>query len=403
MGILEGALPKQGDGIVADHPAFPALALTGGLRIPNSTAAPSAAQGAAGAIANGSYNYRYTFVVRNPITDAILAESTAFVTPGGVTITGGPKKVALTDILPAPSDAVNGRRIYRETGGGNYLLIGIIRDNVTTAFSDNAAATTGQPQVPAVNNSGQQALIDVPVGTPSFIGREAGVERFKVDSKGVAQLGAFNPSHPYSYADVVEEISKKIGGTGSPTYTVQSGKILVISAIHGPDFTGSSGLGLFVNQGAGVVTIVHTATAKTPLDWDIRNPVLCDDGDVISTAISTNGTEFYIAGVEIIRTGAIVPIILGGVVQGVSDYTVPADKVFVLLGVGILDSLSFGVKDGASGAPYPVIIEDESLVFDSGGDSIFENKIRTPLVLPAGAIMGGTGLGCSLWGYEVDV
>ncbi len=405
MGVLLGAIPKQGDGIVADHAAFPALALEGKMRILDAATAPSGSETSdgAGAIPDATYTYEYTNCTRNPITDAILQESAPSSASTGVVVNGGPSKVALTGILAAASNAVNCRRIYREVGGGNYLLVGIIRDNITTTFTDNAASTTGQPQAPATNNSGAGAILDVPVGTHIVDGREEGTGRFKVDSKGILQLGAMNPAHPYGFGDVVEEISKKIGGVGAPTYTVQSGKILVISALHGPDSTGGAGVSFLVDQGAGAVTLAHTTTGKSGIDWILRNPILADAGDVVSSNIASSGTEFIVAGVEITRNGGIVPIILAAVVQGGgSEYTVPADKVFVLLGVGTLDTVSFGIKDGASGTPYPPVIEDESMVFDSGGDSLFENKITTPMVLPAGAAMGGTGIGCTIWGYEVD-
>ncbi len=405
MSTLEGAIPKQGDGIVADHPAFPALALEGRMRIPDAGTRPAGSQGAAGAIPIATYTYKYTFVTRNPITDAILAESLPSIVSLGIGVSGSAKKVDLDSILPAASDAVNARRIYRSVGGGNFLLVGIIRDNVTTTFQDNAAATTGQPQAPAVNNSGQQSLIDVPIGTPAYIGREEGTERFKIDSKGHPQLGGGTLAYPFGFADVLEDISKEV--QQGDTYTVTSGRILFITGLYGPKLAAIN-QAFNINPGGGAVSIAVTATSKSDIAWKLANPILADAGWEVGSNISTGGFTWNFLGFEIPRTGGIVPILLGAVIEGSNDYVVPADKIFVLLGVAALDTVDFGVEDDGGGTPYPKMFTDISMVYDTGATDvddrgIAENRIRMPMIFPAGAKLAANSLGCTIWGYEVDV
>ena len=119
------------------------------------SAGPSAAQGAAGNV-NGTVKYLCTFISQGGETTAGPATS----------ITVSNKQVQLTNIplgpptTASPNIATNmviGRNIYRtQNGGSPFYLLAVIRDNVTTTFTDNAldSALAGQPNPPSVNTSG---------------------------------------------------------------------------------------------------------------------------------------------------------------------------------------------------------------------------------------------------------
>ncbi len=198
---------------------------------------------------------------------------------------------------------------------------------------------------------------------------------------------------------MLEDISKELIDSGV-TYTVTSGRILFITNLHGPA-AGAVGASFQVNG----VAVAHTTTAKSDTVWKLRNPILADAGWVIDGSAG-GAVDWDFQGFEIVRTGGIIPIVLAARIQGSVDYVVPADKIFVLLGVSCLDAINFGIEDDGSGN-YPSLFTDVSMVWDSGagGDdaSIAENRIQTPMILPAGAKMGGTSIGCTIWGYEVDV
>jgi len=104
-----------------------------GVAIPSN--ATVVAEGASGALANGTYKYKITFLYDG------FQESNGQATEESVTVSGGPKDVDLTSIpVGATDQGVTARRIYRsKAGGSTFFRIKTISDNTTTTYTDNTA------------------------------------------------------------------------------------------------------------------------------------------------------------------------------------------------------------------------------------------------------------------------
>lgn len=97
---------------------------------PGIPTAPTAADGGAGALAAGTYEWAVTFVTAQGET-AIGAESTPLVL-------GASKQANLTSI-PVGGPGTVSRRIYRSVDGGDYALVTTIANNTATTYTDNTA------------------------------------------------------------------------------------------------------------------------------------------------------------------------------------------------------------------------------------------------------------------------
>ena len=106
---------------------------TMGVAVPGS--GTSAAQGSSGNLANGTYNYKITFLYDG------YQESNGQDTASSVTISGGPKNVDLSSIPTGATDqGVTKRRVYRTQAGGSlYYRVATISDNTTTTYTDSTA------------------------------------------------------------------------------------------------------------------------------------------------------------------------------------------------------------------------------------------------------------------------
>lgn len=118
-------------------------------------AGPTLSQGAAGNV-NGTVQYLCTFISQGgettagPTTQITVASKQINLS----NIPIGPPTTATTNIAV---NTVIGRNIYRTQNGGSlFYLVGTIKDNVTTTFTDNLtdASIASQPNTPAVNTSG---------------------------------------------------------------------------------------------------------------------------------------------------------------------------------------------------------------------------------------------------------
>lgn len=99
-----------------------------------------AAEGAGGNIAVGVHRYKVTYVSDDGETRPSARTS--------VTVSGGTKKVELTDIPTGP-DWVTARNIYRtEAGGSDYKLAAIIANNTDTTYSDDIPDASLGPDAP---------------------------------------------------------------------------------------------------------------------------------------------------------------------------------------------------------------------------------------------------------------
>src|SRR3990167_614259 len=100
----------------------------------------------AGALTNGAYTYRVTFVTAGGETEGGTVSAGVTVVDAGVD-----GQVALTAIPVSPNPQVTSRRIYRTIAGGSaHLLQSTIANNTATTLTDNtadAALTTAAPTV----------------------------------------------------------------------------------------------------------------------------------------------------------------------------------------------------------------------------------------------------------------
>lgn len=161
MGIVSGNKPSSGDPMYVEHAAVPAGAFEGELYVADpSTSLGGVELGVSGSVPAADYQYKYTFVITDPVTGTVLAETAPASASGTITVSTGPDQIGLASIDVSSNPHVNARRIYRDDGvTGTFRLLGTISDNVTTTFTDNVASTSGQPTVPSSNNTGQGLTI----------------------------------------------------------------------------------------------------------------------------------------------------------------------------------------------------------------------------------------------------
>src|SRR3990167_6145793 len=122
----------------------------------------------AGALTNGAYTYRVTFVTAGGETEGGTVS-------GGVTVadatTNG--QVALTAIPVSPNPQVTSRNIYRTiAGGAAHLLQSTIADNTTTTLTDNTADAALTTAAPTVNTARDTTYTLDPAGN-SLLGTDA--------------------------------------------------------------------------------------------------------------------------------------------------------------------------------------------------------------------------------------
>lgn len=101
--------------------------------------APTTADGGAGSLSSGTYQWKVTFVGESGFETDASAASTPLVLSAS-------RRASLTNIpvAPAGQDGAS-RKLYRTSDGGTtYRLAATIADNVTTSYIDNTADLTGQ-------------------------------------------------------------------------------------------------------------------------------------------------------------------------------------------------------------------------------------------------------------------
>lgn len=105
-------------------------------------APPTLAQGVAGNVVAGiPHRYRYSFYEPATGVESALCDVFRTITP---TVNS---QIELVDVRVCPDAGVWQRRIYRDDDGAGYMLLGTIADNATTVYSDNLAAPAGAEYV----------------------------------------------------------------------------------------------------------------------------------------------------------------------------------------------------------------------------------------------------------------
>jgi hypothetical protein len=222
MGIASGTKPSAGDALKSEHAAVPSGAIEGELYAVDATTAPAAAEGIAGSIPAGTYKYKYTFAMIDPISNAVLAETKASTASGSVVLASS-KKIDLTGVLTSVNFHVNARRLYRSLNGGSYELLDIVTDNTTTSYLDNTATTSGQPVEPSANTTGQAITINLPAGTSSALKlQEAGVTKLQLNSVGRPTQGPLSAIYDRSVSAATANSSTE---TTLYTYTIPAGDL----------------------------------------------------------------------------------------------------------------------------------------------------------------------------------
>jgi len=389
MAIVEKGKPLQGDSVEATHAALPAGGLTGELYVTPPTTKPDGSASLSGVVPEDTYTYKYTFAIRNPATDQILGETTPSAVSDNVVVSSGTKQVALTGVLTSSNPHVNARRIYRSNDDATWKLVGIIRDNVTTTFTDNQQSTTSAPSAPSSEGTGQAITANVPTATSSALAvQEAGVENAVFSSKGVLTKGIITPLSPFGFAEVTGYFCRPI----SSVETLSATHLTAITAIYGP--AASSTAGLVINDGS-AHTFTSVTVAATARHWKLFNPIFCD----LNWTILASASSYVVAGFHFTDNGYLTPVIKD---LNSTEYEVPANTVFVLTGVTAAAAYYLMIEEDDNVGSYQQIAVDESLVYDSGAEGRSENVITTPMVFPPGATLYSTGP-ISLWGYEVPI
>jgi len=190
MAIVAGTRPDKGDSMRKEHVAVPAGALEGELYEPDPTVAPSnPTDSATGGIPAGTYNYKYSHVIMDPVSQQVLAETLpSDAAAVSVTIPVN-RKILVGGIAVSTNPHVNGRRLYRNIGGGTYALHSLIADNTTTQITDNTFTVAGNPAPPSTNTTGQGHTINTGVTESAFRLQEAGTDKLRIGSDGIVNLG----------------------------------------------------------------------------------------------------------------------------------------------------------------------------------------------------------------------
>ncbi len=399
MGITGQNKPLQGDPLESAHAAVPAGAIDGELYVAAPIApGPTVGVSGSGVVSLTDVKSHITFAIRNPVTDAILGETTSGTISSGVNPTN--QVVDVSAIPVSPNDHVNCRRIYRDSGGGGtFRLVGEILDNITTTFTDNVLDTTSQPQMPTTNTTGQTITANVSTQT-AFAAQELGTERWSVSAQGVQRKGVTSFAQPWGPDDIVAYFARLLSSAGGgETYTVPANEILVITSIVGSDGTGLGSLDI---DGLAIAT---NTTASVEENYINSLPILVDAGSVLDSDTtpkwSVNGYRISkgSAGVVGVR---IAPFIDNPVTTAIP---VPSGKIRVILGISLIAASGHLEieKSNDAGVYIGVTGEEESMCFDSGGESRAMNKVTHPIVLQVGDNYRVSSIGGTVWGYDIDV
>ena len=397
MGIAGGSKPLQGDPLEAAHAAIPAGAIDGELYAAAPTTASVVTDTGSGVVSFTDGEYHITFAIRNPVTDAILGETTSGTGTISNTISPDSEVVDITAIPVSPNDHGNCRRIYRDSGSGTFRLVGEILDNVTTTFTDNVLDTTSQPVMPTTNTTGQTINVNVATNQAGLSIKEAGTEHFNIDGKGIIRKGMVSFAHPYSPDDIIASFARLINNTGGDnTYTVNANEILVITSIVGTlETTANPELDV-----GGTVIAKKVTTPTIEVKFENNLPILVDTGVVLD---SDEAPTWSVLGYTINRTGYITPFIQNPVT---SEQIVPASTVRVILGVAILTVAGRLLIEEDTGGSFISVTGEtgnsESMVYDEGNEGIARNKVYHPIILQAGERYKIDGIGGTVWGYDID-
>lgn len=239
----------------------------GTLPTPGSPTAPTLADGGAGAMAVGTYEYVVTFL-----------------TPGGETTIGAVSatiaqaashRVSLSAI-PIGGAGTTSRKIYRRVNGGAFGLVTTIADNSTTTYSDNNAATGAAPPDLSTAESVILAAESEDVGTiynaaPSTITTLISVPDGVTDvTNTTAFSGGTDEEDPEEFRAALLEVLRN-PGSGSP------GDIKAWAE----RIDGVETASVFTNDNLGTPTNGHTTVRisgpdGTVPDTDVEDAVLAD-------------------------------------------------------------------------------------------------------------------------------
>jgi hypothetical protein len=128
------------------------------------------------------------------------ADASLSVTTIPHTNTTGWGQMSLTSIPTSGDGRVTARRIYRQDGSGNYLLVATISDNTTTTYTDNTATGNRGQVEPAVESAGGGVVtVTVPVGPAGTTSRA--VYRTVASGAVYKYVGSIGDNTTTSYAD----------------------------------------------------------------------------------------------------------------------------------------------------------------------------------------------------------
>ncbi len=137
----------------------------------NIAAKPTNASGVRVYRAYGSNNMRLVADVRNGATT--LDDGTADDSTGDLLDTIGCGKRVTVGVPTSSEPGVIARRIYRTVAGGSeYFLVGELQDNVTTSFVDMIPDKQLVQRAPAASTLGRQISMTVPTGPVGTIARD---------------------------------------------------------------------------------------------------------------------------------------------------------------------------------------------------------------------------------------
>lgn len=133
--------------------------------LPPPASNPSLATGG-GTGLTGAYRARYSYIIRDPDTDALIAESP--LSPQSAAFTATNQDIAVSNVIPSSYSGVSARRLYRTTAGGSTYFNWIdLEGNTLTTITDGlsdaalglAASATNLGAPPGSTKGGRMRLI----------------------------------------------------------------------------------------------------------------------------------------------------------------------------------------------------------------------------------------------------
>lgn len=215
------------------------------------TANPGTVPGALDTLA--TYQYKVTYVTGFGETDGGSNASVVTTSTGSVNLTAIP--------ISANGNVI-ARKIYRTVGGGgSWLLLVLLSDNVTTSYVDIIADGSLGAAIPVINTAGsvQQFLGIVQLGTAATVS----VENNITATAGGAQVGAYPLTNNVSVITVVASGNDSVILPGLTTNLV--GKKMTIKNLGANTARIYPAIGQQINLGGADVPITIAASAVVNL------------------------------------------------------------------------------------------------------------------------------------------